>query len=147
MDDSGQNSQGIPVVAPAPVPVAQATVVAQSTKQADPWPDAVIAQGNPWQPAITGWIVVAILLGMAAVGLRKLKAVPEGLQNLWEFTYEWVEDISLQVVGPEGPSLMPFFFSAFVFILACNLLGSSPSWPPRRPAPTPPSPWPCAPSR
>jgi F-type H+-transporting ATPase subunit a len=119
-----QTSQASPNAAVPPRPAAQ--VGAQSTHQAEAWPDAVIAQGNPWQPAITGGIVLAILFGMAAAGLSRLKSIPSGLQNLWEFTYEWVEDISLQVVGPEGPSLMPFFFSAFVFILASNLLGLIP---------------------
>lgn len=111
-------------VAAVPAPAAHAG--AQSTHQAEVWPDAVIAQGNPWQPAITGGIVLALLLALAALGLSRLKSVPEGLQNLWEFTYEWVEDISLQVIGHEGPALMPYFFSVFVFILAANLLGLIP---------------------
>jgi F-type H+-transporting ATPase subunit a len=118
-----QTSPASPAAVP-PRPMAQAA--AQATRQADPWPDAVLLQGNPWQPAVTAGIVLALLIGMAAAGLSRLKSVPGGLQNLWEFTYEWVEDISLQVVGPEGPSLMPFFFSAFIFILACNLLGLIP---------------------
>jgi F-type H+-transporting ATPase subunit a len=110
-------------------PVAAAPASAHEGAQAhhaEAWPDAVIAQGNPWQPAITGGIVLALLLALAALGLSRLKSVPEGLQNLWEFTYEWVEDISLQVIGPEGPALMPYFFSVFVFILAANLLGLVP---------------------
>ncbi len=109
-------------VAAAPTPAAAST-----TAPARPeWPDAVIAKGNPWQPTITALIVVAILFGMAAVGLRRLKRLPDGLQNLWEFLYEWVEQTSLQVIGPEGPALMPYFFSVFVFILGCNLLGLIP---------------------
>ncbi|MGH7442110.1 MAG: F0F1 ATP synthase subunit A [bacterium] len=108
---------------PAPGPRATETAPSGPT---DAWPDAVIARGNPWQPAITGWIVLGLLFGLAAFGLTRLKRVPGFLQNLWEFTYEWVEDITAQVLGPDAPAFTPYFFSLFVFILACNLLGLFP---------------------
>jgi F-type H+-transporting ATPase subunit a len=69
---------------------------------------------------------MALLFALAVVGLSRLKKIPGTLQNLWEFTYEWVDQIGLQVIGPEGPALMPYFFSAFVFILVSNLLGLIP---------------------
>lgn len=96
------------------------------------FPEAVIAfdheahKASPWQPAITGWITLAVILILAAAGLSRLRAVPEGLQNAWEFAYEWVEDITRQVIGPEGPKLMWFFFSVFIYILVANLLGLVP---------------------
>lgn len=89
-------------------------------------PEAVIAKGQRWQPAITGWITMGLLLFFAVAGLSRLKRVPGGLQNAWEFTYEWLEDITLQVIGPGGPALMPLFFSFFMWILFANLLGLVP---------------------
>jgi F-type H+-transporting ATPase subunit a len=89
-------------------------------------PESAIALGNAWQPVFTGWISLGVLFILAAFGLTRLKAVPGGLQNAWEFAYEWVEEITLQVIGPEGPSLMWYFFSAFMFILFANLLGLIP---------------------
>jgi F-type H+-transporting ATPase subunit a len=89
-------------------------------------PEAVIAKGQRWQPAITGWITLGLLLLFAAAGLSRLKRVPGALQNAWEFTYEWLEDITLQVIGPQGPALMPLFFSFFLWILFANLLGLVP---------------------
>ncbi|HXC62945.1 MAG TPA: F0F1 ATP synthase subunit A [bacterium] len=112
---------------------AQSTVAAPAATQAyegaqgkPEMPEAVIAKGSPWQVAITGWITLAILFAFAAMGLSKLKKVPGGLQNAWEFTYEWLEDISVQVIGHDGPSLMPLFFSFFMWILFANLLGLIP---------------------
>lgn len=89
-------------------------------------PEEVIAFGSPWQPAITGWITMALLFLMAAFGLSSLKKLPGGLQNAWEFAYEWLEEITLQVIGPKGPGLMWYFFSAFIYILVANLLGLIP---------------------
>jgi F-type H+-transporting ATPase subunit a len=89
-------------------------------------PEAVIAKGQRLQPAITGWITLGLLVLFAAAGLSRLKRVPGALQNAWEFTYEWVEDITLQVIGPDGPKLMPLFFSFFLWILFANLLGLVP---------------------
>jgi F-type H+-transporting ATPase subunit a len=89
-------------------------------------PEAVIAKGMRLQPAITGWITLGLLLLFAAAGLSRLKRVPGALQNAWEFTYEWVEEITQQVIGPDGPALMPLFFSFFLWILFANLLGLVP---------------------
>ena len=36
---------------------------------------------------------------LATFGLTRLKPVPGGLQNAWEFTYEWLEEITVQVIG------------------------------------------------
>lgn len=89
-------------------------------------PEAAIALGDPWQPVITGGITLGILLVLAIFGLSSLKKLPGGLQNAWEFAYEWVEEITTQVIGQEGPSLMWFFFSIFMYILFANLLGLVP---------------------
>ncbi len=79
-----------------------------------------------WQPAATGLITLCIILGLAMLGLSKLKKVPGGLQNAWEFAYEWLEDVTRQVIGPKGPDLMWYFFSVFIYILIANLLGLIP---------------------
>jgi F-type H+-transporting ATPase subunit a len=88
--------------------------------------DHVNHKALAWQPAITAWISLAIIFGLAIAGLSRLKKVPGPLQNAWEFAYEWLEDITRQVIGPKGPDLMWYFFSAFMFILIGNLLGLIP---------------------
>jgi F-type H+-transporting ATPase subunit a len=89
-------------------------------------PESVIAHGSMWQPAITGWIALGVLFLLATLGLTRLKPVPGGLQGAWEFAYEWLEEITVQVIGPKGPTLMWYFFSVFMFILISNLLGLIP---------------------
>lgn len=79
-----------------------------------------------WQPAITAWITLGVLFAFALIGLTRLKRVPGPIQGAWEFAYEWLEDVTLQVVGPKGPGLMWYFFSVFIFILFANLLGLIP---------------------
>jgi F-type H+-transporting ATPase subunit a len=93
---------------------------------AEEMPESAIAHGSMWQPAITGWITLGILFILALFGLTRLKPVPGGLQNAWEFAYEWLEEITVQVIGPKGPDLMWYFFSVFMFILIANLLGLVP---------------------
>jgi F-type H+-transporting ATPase subunit a len=95
-------------------------------------PEAVLtldpATGKPsiWLPTITALITLGLLFLLAALGLTRLQAVPGGLQGAWEFSYEWLEEITVQVIGPEGPKLMWYFYSAFMFILFANLLGLFP---------------------
>jgi F-type H+-transporting ATPase subunit a len=89
-------------------------------------PEAVIAHGDRWQPWYTSLITVGVVFLLAVAGLSRLKAIPGFIQNAWEFAYEWLEEITLQVIGPQGPDLMPFFFSVFIYILFANLLGLIP---------------------
>ncbi len=112
-----------PAVAAPPVRAAVATV---APRHAEAWPDAVVAKGSPWQPAVTGWIVMGLLFALATLGLARLRRVPGFFQNLWEFTLEWVENIAVQVLGDDAEALLPYFFSVFVFVLAGNLLGLIP---------------------
>lgn len=89
-------------------------------------PESVIAFGSMWQPVITGGITLGIILVLALLGLTRLKMLPGGLQNAWEFAYEWLEEVTTQVIGPKGPTLMWYFFSVFIYILIANLLGLIP---------------------
>lgn len=89
-------------------------------------PESAIFLGSKWQPAVTAWITLAVIFFLAALGLTSLKKIPSGMQNAWEFAYEWLEEITQQVIGEEGPQLMPVFFSFFIFILIANLLGLIP---------------------
>ena len=98
----------------------------QQHEGAEAWPEAVLAHGNVYQPSIMAWITFGIILGLAMLGLSRLKKVPSGLQGAFEFALEWVEDIIKQVMGEAGLPLLPLFFSFFLFILIGNLLGLVP---------------------
>jgi F-type H+-transporting ATPase subunit a len=72
------------------------------------------------------WVVVglvALLMIMASSG-RKL--VPSKLQNLAELLVEFIRNIILDTMGPQGMKFFPLIATLFLFILFCNLLGLIP---------------------
>jgi F-type H+-transporting ATPase subunit a len=89
-------------------------------------PEATLFSGSKWQPTAMAWITLFIILIFCVLGLSRLKKAPRGLQNAWEFTYEWVENVVIQMLGTRGLEYFPLFFCFFLFILFCNLQGLIP---------------------
>ena len=54
------------------------------------------------------------------------KLVPSRLQVSAEIVYNLVADMLNQNIGAKGHKFIPLFFSLFIFILFCNLLGMTP---------------------
>lgn len=67
-------------------------------------------------------IVVALFI----VALWRRALVPGRLQSLAELTYEFVYQMVIDTMGPEGARFFPFVFTLFAFILLGNLLGLFP---------------------
>lgn len=89
-------------------------------------PESVWLHGNPWQPtAMWGltWLILVVLLSLGLIRKRKL---PSGLQNAWEFLYEWVETNTRDVVGEEGMEYFPLYLALFIYVFFNNLLGLVP---------------------
>jgi F-type H+-transporting ATPase subunit a len=88
---------------------------------------------TPWGPfAITNsmlvtWIVAAGLILFAQAATRKMKQVPDGAQNFWEWM---VEDLYAFIEGIIGAHLVKrtfwFFATIFIFILSANWMGLVP---------------------
>jgi F-type H+-transporting ATPase subunit a len=72
------------------------------------------------------WVVVGLvaLLMITASSARKL--VPSKLQNLAELLVEFIRNIILDTIGPQGMKFFPLIATLFLFILFCNLLGLIP---------------------
>lgn len=68
----------------------------------------------------------AIVTGLFMVALRRRAIVPGRLQGLVELNYEFVQQMVIDTIGPEGLRFFPFVFTLFVFILVGNLLGLFP---------------------
>jgi F-type H+-transporting ATPase subunit a len=88
--------------------------------------------GRPFNFPITNsmvvtWIVAAGLIIFAQVSTRRMKDIPEGAQNFWEWM---VESLYLFLEGIIGHHLVKrtfwFFASVFIFILFANWLGLIP---------------------
>ena len=58
--------------------------------------------------------------------LRRRALVPGRWQASVEYLEEFVRNMLSENVGPEGLKYVPFVFSLFIFVLACNLLGMVP---------------------
>jgi F-type H+-transporting ATPase subunit a len=69
---------------------------------------------------------VAIVVALFVVALRRRALVPGRLQGLAELNYEFVRNMVIDTIGPEGMRFFPFVFTLFAFILMGNLLGLFP---------------------
>lgn len=68
----------------------------------------------------------ALIVFLFIVALRRRAVVPGRWQGLAELSYEFVEDMVLDSIGPEGKRFFPFVFTLFAFILMGNVLGLCP---------------------
>ena len=74
------------------------------------------------------WLVMAILIVIAALVPRRPALVPRGLQNAVEAVLEFVLSLIDDVIGPEGRRFLPLIATLGVFIFASNLLGLVPGF-------------------
>jgi F-type H+-transporting ATPase subunit a len=75
---------------------------------------------------IMTWIVMAVLIVFACLASRKIRWIPKGWQNVFEFVVEFIQNMIRENVGPAGLKYTYFFSSLFLFILVSNLLGLIP---------------------
>lgn len=75
------------------------------------------------------WAVAVALIIFAQFATRKMKEIPTGAQNFWEWL---VESLAKFLEGVIGRHLVQrtfwFFATVFIFILACNWLGLIPGF-------------------
>jgi F-type H+-transporting ATPase subunit a len=73
------------------------------------------------------WMVLALaLIALFMWGGMKRQIVPGRWQMAVEGLTGFIDDMVRVNIGPEGKKFMPYIFSLFTFILACNLLGLMP---------------------
>jgi len=76
---------------------------------------------------IMSWIVAIVVIGFAQLATRKIKAVPSGIQNFWEWLVESLYDFLEGVIGSELVKKSFWFFATiFIFILFTNWAGLFP---------------------
>ncbi|MHB9131890.1 MAG: F0F1 ATP synthase subunit A [Armatimonadota bacterium] len=87
---------------------------------------AAEAETSPW--VFYGYSVIAFLaiIVLAIAGARRLKLVPQGLQNLLEMAVESLYGIPELVMGERGRQYAPFLSTFFLYILMMNLSGLIP---------------------
>jgi F-type H+-transporting ATPase subunit a len=73
------------------------------------------------------WIVAAGLIGFAQMATRKVKPVPDGIQNFWEWLVESLYNFLESIIGRDLVRKTFWFFATiFIFILFVNWFGLIP---------------------
>jgi len=76
---------------------------------------------------IATWIVALALIIFAQYATRKIKEVPDGAQNFWEWLVESLHDFLESIIGHElVKKTFWFFATVFIFILFTNWAGLIP---------------------
>jgi len=76
----------------------------------------------------TTWMVVLVVLVFSLVLRLKMKQIPKGIQNFFEFVVEGALDLADQVTGDRKitAKVFPLAFSIFIFVLINNWFGILP---------------------
>lgn len=81
------------------------------------------------QVFIVSWIVIGLLVVAALAATRNAQRVPQGIQNLMEYVYEFVREIARNQLGEkEYRPWLPFIGTLFLFIFVSNWSGALVPW-------------------
>lgn len=81
------------------------------------------------QVFLTSWVVIGLLLLGSVLATRNIQLVPQGLQNLMEYLFEFVRDIAKNQLGEkEYRPWLPFIGTLFLFIFVSNWSGALLPW-------------------
>ncbi|MEI8143107.1 MAG: F0F1 ATP synthase subunit A [Candidatus Berkelbacteria bacterium] len=77
---------------------------------------------------LTGWIGSAILIIFATVASYKMKIIPSGVQNVFEYIIEFLYNTADSIIGDEKQTrrYFPLVATIFLFIIFNNWLGLIP---------------------
>ncbi len=76
---------------------------------------------------VVTWFVAAAIIFLAQAATRKIKPVPSGLQNFWEWLVESLYNFLEGMIGPDLVKRTFWFFATiFIFILCLNWFGLIP---------------------
>jgi F-type H+-transporting ATPase subunit a len=95
-------------------------------------PQSAVVLARPLGLPITNsmvvtWIAAISLIVLAQIGTRQMRAVPEGIQNFWEWLVESLHDFLEGIIGAHLVKRTFWFFaSIFIFILFSNWIGLIP---------------------
>ncbi len=76
---------------------------------------------------IMTWVVAILIIVFAQFATRKIKAIPSGAQNFWEFLVEGLNGFLESIIGSHlAKKTFWFFATIFIFILFTNWAGLIP---------------------
>ena len=72
------------------------------------------------------WAIIAVLCVAALFLLAPKNLIPSRLQSVAESVYEFIDDMTKEVLHENARTYFPFVLTLFTFILFCNVLGLIP---------------------
>lgn len=85
---------------------------------------------NVTNSLLTSWVCIIIILAIAGIGLSSMKMQPTGLQNVLEWMYELIYNLTENVAGPKH--VKQFFAipaTIFFYVLVSNWFALFPGFP------------------
>ena len=68
------------------------------------------------QVFLSSWVVIGALLALIVVGTRRMQREPAGVQNLLEFLWDYIRDLSREQIGERAyRDWLPFIGTLFLF--------------------------------
>jgi F-type H+-transporting ATPase subunit a len=86
------------------------------------YPLAPISNSVAMETLVFGFMVLSFILVRAQLSVES----PGGLQHLFEGMENFIQNQSLDMIGPHSERFTPFLVTLGLFILLCNLLGLVP---------------------
>jgi F-type H+-transporting ATPase subunit a len=81
------------------------------------------------QVFLVSWIVIGLLVIASIAATRNIQRVPQGIQNLMEYAFEFVREIAKNQLGEkEYRPWLPFIGTLFLFIFVSNWSGALVPW-------------------
>lgn len=75
------------------------------------------------ESCVITWVIMAVLVLLSIILVRRLKTVPTGSQCLVEILINWLDNFFLEILGPKGKKYLPFLETLIIYIACSNLIG------------------------
>lgn len=77
---------------------------------------------------LISWITSLVLIVLSLLATFRLKAVPTGLQNFFEFIIEYAYSLTEEIAHHKAKVFFPWVITFFLFIITANWLGLLPGF-------------------
>ena len=77
---------------------------------------------------LVSWIVSLALVILSLIATFRVKAVPTGLQNVFEFVIEYSYNLTEEIAHSKAKTFFPWVMTFFLFIITANWIGLLPGF-------------------
>ncbi len=72
------------------------------------------------------WLIMLVLIVLGRLATSKITMVPKGLQTLFEYVIELIENFQLSIMGEKGRPFFPLMATLIIYVFFCNAQGLIP---------------------